>query len=332
MFFQKIFNELRKNKALYYIKGYLRYIVPLWIYERQLNKRLRAISNYDRQYLVDRVGYYNKLTGVLPIGADAIDLQEVQRVISPKVYRFDTFEYSRYFSKKFRTNVLFGDVTHVADVPTWQKSRPVADDNASAVLLKLEKKRHFFFITDSVKFAEKENKLFGRGNMTQPHRIRFMERYFDHPLCDLGQVNKIGGRIEWCKPKVSIEDHLKYKFILSLEGNDVATNLKWIMSSNSIAVMPRPRYETWFMEGRLIPDWHYIRIKDDYSDLVDRLEYYIAHPAEAEQIVVNANKYVKQFLDSGREDLISLLVMEKYFFHTSQIDKMSLQKDFQLNQ
>ena len=48
-------------------------------------------------------------------------------------------------------------------------------------------------------------------------------------------------------------DNLNYKFILAIEGYDVATNLKWIMSSNSLAVMPRPTYATWFMEGTLIP-------------------------------------------------------------------------------
>ena len=40
--------------------------------------------------------------------------------------------------------------------------------------------------------------------------------------------------------KVSIDYHLKHKFILCIEGNDVASNLKWVMSSNSVAVMPKP--------------------------------------------------------------------------------------------
>ena len=40
----------------------------------------------------------------------------------------------------------------------------------------------------------------------------------------------------------------KHKFILCIEGNDVASNLKWVMSSNSVAVMPKPKFESWFME------------------------------------------------------------------------------------
>ena len=53
--------------------------------------------------------------------------------------------------------------------------------------------------------------------------------------------------------------------ILKKEGVDVATNLKWVMSSNSIAVMPRPKIESWFMENKLIPEKHYIEIKEDLS-------------------------------------------------------------------
>ena len=73
----------------------------------------------------------------------------------------------------------------------------------------------------------------------------------------------------WCHP-ISLYDHLAYKFIVALEGNDVASNPKWIMFSNSVAVMPKPRFETWFMEGRLIPNYHYVEIRDDYADLTEK--------------------------------------------------------------
>jgi hypothetical protein len=118
---------------------------------------------------------------------------------------------------------------------------------------------------------------------------------------------------------MTIDEHLEYKFILCIEGNDVATNLKWVMSSNSLAVMPRPRYETWFMEGRLIPNYHYVEIKADYSNLEDRLTYYIQHTNEALQIIENAHQYIAQFRDKKREDLISLLTLRKYFKQTKQL-------------
>jgi spore maturation protein CgeB len=90
------------------------------------------------------------------------------------------------------------------------------------------------------------------------------------------------------------------------------------MSSNSLAVMPRPKYETWFMEGTLVPNDHYVLIKDDFSDLEERLTYYIENPEEAIEIARNANEYVNQFRNKKREDVISLLVLDKYFRETGQ--------------
>jgi RNase adaptor protein for sRNA GlmZ degradation len=86
--------------------------------------------------------------------------------------------------------------------------------------------------------------------------------------------------------------------------------------------MPAPKYENWFMEGRLIPDHHYIQIRDDYTDLEEKLQYYIEHTAKAQAIINTANAYVKQFFDKKQEDLISLLVLERYFYYTSQKDTL----------
>jgi hypothetical protein len=85
------------------------------------------------------------------------------------------------------------------------------------------------------------------------------------------------------------------------------------MSSNSVAIMPLPVYETWFMEGTLVPNFHYIEIKPDFTDLIEKLNYYNAHPQECEQIIQNAHSYIKQFQNPAKERLIHLLVIEKYF-------------------
>ena len=100
---------------------------------------------------------------------------------------------------------------------------------------------------------------------------------------------------------------------MCVEGVDVATNLKWVMSSNSIAVMPRPSVESWFMEQKLIPDYHYIEIDKNFSNLEERLDFFIKNPSKCHEIILNANNYVKQFKNKKREELISLLVLEKIF-------------------
>lgn len=146
--------------------------------------------------------------------------------------------------------------------------------------------------------------------------------YHGHPMCNVGQINPDvqDGHQEWLKEYMTIPQQLKYKFICCIEGNDVATNLKWVMSSNSLAVMPRPKYETWFMEGSLIPGYHYVEIKEDYSDLIEKMEYYIARPDEAEAIIRHAHEYIRQFKDTRMEKLVSLAVVEKYFRLTGQME------------
>lgn len=318
MILQEIAHKIRRNKIFYYAQNYLQSLVPGLFYQKFLAGKLASLNKYDKNYIAGRVDYYNKLNARSNNNNLVTLLKNISALKSNSAYRVDTLKYSRYFNPDFKANFLFGDVTTVADVPSIQKSRPINGDNTNAVILKLDRKRHFFFLKDHKKFSEKKDMLIGRAYISQPHRMRFMEMYFENPLCDLGQVNTNSGNLKWLKPRISIAAHLNYKFILSLEGNDVATNLKWIMSSNSIAVMPKPKYETWFMEGTLIPNVHYIQIKDDYSDLEERLQYYLDHPDKAQNIIKNAQQYIKQFLNYEQEDLISLLVLQKYFYFTSQ--------------
>lgn len=82
--------------------------------------------------------------------------------------------------------------------------------------------------------------------------------------------------------------------------------------------MPRPTCETWFMEGRLIPNYHYVEIKSDFSDLIERTNYYIENPDKAQEIIDHAHDYIRQFQDKKREKLISLLVLDKYFTLTNE--------------
>ena len=121
-----------------------------------------------------------------------------------------------------------------------------------------------------------------------------------------------GEAIPFAKPRLSITEQLNYKFILSLEGNDVATNLKWIMSSNSVCIMPRPKFETWFKEGTLIPNYHYIEIKNDFSDIEEIFNTYKHNKDFCNQIIKNANEFVSKFLSPKDVLYLSRSVVMKY--------------------
>lgn len=308
--------DIFKNKNFklaYYLEVLTHNSLPSKLLQAGKKRWFAQITAEDIDYIKARVSYYNKLSESISIVDDehCLTLATLQKPKQSKIYYYEIKKYLKYFDDNLPFLFQPGDNTESHKLPHIVKSRPINDGN-NEVLLKLNAVRHFNFIEDDIPFPSKKNILFGRLAVYQDIRKRFYSAYFNHPLCDLGDV-AVGTTSDWLKPKVDIADHLDYKYILALEGNDVATNLKWIMSSNSIAVMPKPRYETWFMEGRLIPNVHYICIKDDFSDLEDQLNYYNQHPEKAAQIISAAHQWVAQFKDLKREHIINLLVLDKYF-------------------
>lgn len=317
----------KNSKLTYYIGSYVAISWPRALLSLLYKCEMKALERRtDKEYIMDRVGYYNKLKADTPFDREAFMSESVrlkdQKMTGQKVYYLDSYRYARYFSQSLRWILLPGGIIHVPKVPSVTKSRPLKTDNANSVLMKLDRVRHFLFVNDRKSFAQKKDMAIFRGLIGQEggtelkrNRYDFVRRFFGHPLCNVGVIDP--QYPEWQTEKLTISEHLDYKFIMALEGNDVASNLKWVMSSNSVAVMPRPTCETWFMEGRLKPNYHYIEIKPDFSDLEERLNHYIAHPDEAEAIIAHAHEYVAQFRNKHRERLISLLVMKRYFDFTN---------------
>ena len=315
----------RKNSHfIFFLKGFLRYLTPKHITRNQLKTKLHSFYKLDKeeqQYIQKRVNYYCKFTDNIHLPEDAPCLKDftynkrtsyIHDYVN-STYFFDAIEYTRYFSGKLRWAYNPGDINYLFPLPEITKSRPISpsDENKNNILLNLDKVRHFTWVADPYKWEQKECKIIFRGDIKgKPHRQRFIEMWKNHPLCDLNYTDHM-----------SLYNHLAYRYIITIEGNDVASNLKWVMSSNSVAVMPRPSFETWFMEGLLIPNYHYIEIAADYHDLIEKVNYYESHPEEVKAIINHAHEWVKQFQNSKREDLISLMVLNKYFKLTGQINK-----------
>ena len=314
---------MQTPKFIYYIRANIMMLTPKWLLRFRAKRALRKVAKRpDRKYIMERVDYYNKLGKGISLPSHAPKLKEhtLKNKKCGSTYFYDSYEVTRHFPNHLRWLLKGGDVTTIPPHPTVVKSRPREGDNANSVVLKLDKHRHFVFVNDKIPFEKKEDLIIFRGDANgKPGRISFFEKWFGHPKCSLVDTAKHSTNPqEWKGGKMTIKEHLKYRYILALEGVDVATNLKWVMSSNSIAIMPRPVYEIWFMEGKLIPNYHYIEIKPDYSDLLERVEYYNNHIDEAKEIIRHANEYASQFRDKKREKLIQLLVMDKYFKNTGQ--------------
>lgn len=228
-------------------------------------------------------------------------------------YTYDLYAILYPFREELSFNFIPGDVTTVPEYPSFVKSRPIEGQNDNSVLLPLDSQRHFRFVNDRTRYADKLDGVVWRGAAYQEHRRRFLESCSGLSFMNAGNTAvQRNGNIPFTKPKMSIREQLKYKFVLSLEGNDVATNLKWIMSSNSVCIMPRPKYETWFKEGTLIPNYHYIEVLDDYSNIKEIFEEYLKNEKECHSIIKNANNFVGEFLNYDQRLMLSRLVVSRY--------------------
>lgn len=317
---QFMFNNGKNPKWKYYLKNILSGLIPKSIFKNKLKSLLSDFDQrLDKEYILERVNYYNKLANIEPLKVNAPFLKDNKKQKEGSVYYYDTEEIVRYFKPQLKWFYCFGDITHIPENPSILKSRPISDNNQNSVLLKLDKVRHFIFLKDRKLFQNKLDKVIFRGKIIgKQQRVDFMEKFFENNMFDVGDVSKHLINPLWKTSKKTLWQHLNYKFIMAIEGNDVASNLKWVMSSNSIAVMPKPTCETWFMEAKLIPNFHYIEVQPDFSDLEEKINYYIKYPVKALDIIKNANEYCSQFYDLEREKLIGLLVMIKYFEKTDQ--------------
>ncbi|NQZ93983.1 MAG: lipopolysaccharide A protein [Moritella sp.] len=317
-YIKKISNK-KNNKVVFYLKNIALLCAPSLFFRVRLKAELERLKAYDHNYIKSRVDYYNQINDSFDVSSKSVNLDEFKSV-KKKTYFFDLYKYVSFFDRENRFDFIFGDVIHVPKTPSFVKSRPVSD-NANSILMKLNEVRHFLFISDKLDFVDKKPSVVWRGGAYRDKRRFFVKRLHKCANFDIGQTNKPVEDVAWQKPFLSIEEQLQYKFIFCIEGNDVATNLKWVMSSNSIAVMPKPQYETWFMEGSLKAGVHYIEVKDDFSDAEEKIDYYSNHIDEANTIIKHANDYVEQFKDLKREKLISLLVLSKYYIQSDQSAK-----------
>lgn len=309
------------TKLFYFLRRFGYNALPEAYFKKQYARLKAYEANLSPAVLEDRVNYYCKIQAPFEISNSAVSVADYKRDGGTEYY-LDLKEFLHYFNANFAFNYKFGDNTQSNDSPTLCKARTINTNKQNAVLFKLNKRRHFQWVKDKHSFSEKKNSAVWRGAAYLDLRRDFIKKMWQHSSCDIGQTNSPKENVPWQKPFVSIDDQLQHKFIFCIEGNDVATNLKWVMSSNSLCLSPKMTKETWFMEGRLEGGVHYVELEEDYSNLDEIIAYYCERPQEAQRIIDNAHSHVQQFLDPDLEDLLCLKVLEKYAFLSGQVDTM----------
>lgn len=262
----------------------------------------------------------------------------------PVSYVEDLYGTWKLLGKRYKTPGRFlvwypHDRVERFDFPILVKSRSISpSENATgSVLFRLNSARHFGLRLSHVvqnrdkeaAFRDKTPRVVWRGAPTgygfgnnipfrSVSRQTLIEKYygFPSPLIDVGLVlvtkPEHAPWKKYQKDEMSLDTLLSYKYLLSVEGNDVATNLKWALASNSLVLMPRPQVSSWFMEDALLPYVHYLPVRDDFDDLERQVEWAERNPGKCEEMIANAHQYVEPFLDVKKERKLQMSVLRYY--------------------
>jgi hypothetical protein len=96
--------------------------------------------------------------------------------------------------------------------------------------------------------------------------------------------------------EMNIASQLQYKALILLEGNDVASGLKWALASNSIVLMPPPTASTWAMEELLQPWVHYVPLDPNLTNVEEQMQWVLNHDTEAQQIANRGSLWIKDLV------------------------------------
>lgn len=308
----------KNSRLLFHARNWARLATPGPLYRWGLESLLaEPWSSADRREIQRRVDHAYRVGDAFAPGPEA-RVPGLDLLTRRRNYAFDLLRYARRASPGVRLDFRFGDETNDPGRPTLVKARTIDEPSGHSIVFPLNQVRHFVFVRDPLPFEAKRDLLVWRGAAVRPWRREFLARYFGRPGLDLGCTDRRPEHAAWQRPFLGIGEQLRYRFILSIEGIDVATNLKWILSSNSVCVMAPPTKESWFCESWLVPGEHYIPVRPDHADLEEQLARYRREPAAAQRIIRAAQAHVARFRHPQREELIALLVLLRYIHDSGQ--------------
>ena len=87
-----------------------------------------------------------------------------------------------------------------------------------------------------------------------------------------------------------------YKYILNIDGHISACRLSSELGMNSVVLLVDSPYKLWFSD-MLEDGVHYIGVKKDLSNLIEKIKWCISHDKECKKIAENARKFYLEYLE-----------------------------------
>ena len=235
-------------------------------------------------------------------------------------YYIDIFRIMR-MSKKPKLWIQCGDASYVGvNFPVLTKIRDTQNPDSKGVIMNLNSSRHMSDIFDhtDIEWGDKITGFVWRGTDTNRYgtRLNFVKEHyksynvgFSH-YCQGVRDNPEQYTMEYIKGHTDISEMLHYKYLPVIDGNDKSSSLGWVMASNSVPIMPIPRYHSWMCEPWLKPGIHYVECKPDFSDFLQVIEWCQDNDQKCKEIAENGKKFMLQFMNSHVENYIEKKIIE----------------------
>lgn len=291
-------NEVVSDKPLLYTRDTLQRIVTRlgkkdWRVEPYHSDALHVMDNTTAELIILHIGDSHSLNPKLP---------------SVSKTRYSKYAVSKDTGKPFFSQIIW---------PLSTERHYGAVDNYA----QLAKRGNI------TSWEDKKSTLIWRGGVTNLNskpsvktpidspRTHVVSKYYNHNTSDVdiafseGSTKSIPLKYRSVEMKVrgthtTVIDQLKFKYILSLEGNDVATGLKWQLASNSVVFMSQPKAVSFLMEDKLVPFVHYVPLNEDYSNIMEMLEWARLNDEKCKWIAEQSTMYMKKLWmsEGAKED------------------------------
>lgn len=111
---------------------------------------------------------------------------------------------------------------------------------------------------------------------------------------------------------VSRPDHLKYKYLVDVDGNSCSyERYFWLLLSNSLVIKQITPNIQWYYGG-LEPYKHFLPVKEDLSDLLEKINWAQEHDEEARLMAQRATEFAKENLEPEDTVLYLYLLLKEY--------------------
>jgi len=174
---------------------------------------------------------------------------------------------------------------------------------------------------NDIKFEEKKPMCIYRGDINNGSVHNFKEYHNKNGLNQRKYLKKIKDKInyfDFSDDYKNIKEQLQYKYILDVDGHTNTWDATiWKLYSNSVLLKTDSVWKQWYYDD-LIPWVHYIPVKNDFSDLNDRIEWCKIHDKECKEIIQNSRKFVIEKLNWDKVQQNTINIFKNYLQSSNQ--------------